>query len=136
MNLSPSQQLAYSRDSPLDPRTWDLSERMASQSGLSGKNTPDGGPASGTPPTMPHQVTALGAFQERDSLSLTLKNLNSGKGTPKFWSIRHLRHSCSPPSRYVAQKFSASDELDTFFSFGSASCLLELNDLQMRKLSA
>ena len=68
MNLSPSQQLAYSRDSPLDPRTWDLSERMASQTGLSGKNTPDVGPGSGTPPTMPHQVksTASGGWDETD----------------------------------------------------------------------
>ena len=62
MNNSPAQQLMYSRESPLDPRTWDMSAAYVSQSGVSGKNTPtpDGaGPASGTPPTMPHQVIDL-----------------------------------------------------------------------------
>ncbi len=62
MNNSPAQQLMYSRESPLDPRTWDMSAAYVSQSGVSGKNTPtpDGaGTASGTPPTMPHQVSDL-----------------------------------------------------------------------------
>ncbi len=60
MNNSPAQQLMYSRESPLDPRTWDLSDRYLSQSGVSGKNTPTpdcAGTLNGTPPTMPHQVT-------------------------------------------------------------------------------
>ena len=68
MNNSPAQQLMYSRESPLDPRTWDMSANyvsLQSQSGVSGKYTPTpdaAGTASGTPPTMPHQVIDLLLF--------------------------------------------------------------------------
>ena len=96
MNLSPSQQLAYSRESPLDPRTWDLSERMASQSGISGKNTPDVGPGSGTPPTMPHQVSKA-VFQAQSAIYLGMEH--SGSETRKFWLIHRPRPSYSLLSR-------------------------------------
>ncbi len=72
MNLSQeavsAEQLMNNRESPLDPRTWDMSDRYFLQSGASGKYTPTpegAGPASASPPTMPHQVSRIDTESNR-----------------------------------------------------------------------